>query len=64
MTSDEAYSMPDAYTGAHGDSWLARWAVTKGLKYRDAEEDNLPDSMKRYLAERQKEWNAKGGAKK
>jgi beta-lactamase regulating signal transducer with metallopeptidase domain/peptidoglycan/xylan/chitin deacetylase (PgdA/CDA1 family) len=54
-TRDDAYSMPDTYTGVRGDSWLARWAVTKGLRYRDTEEDNLPDSMKQYLAEHQKE---------
>ncbi|HVF43485.1 MAG TPA: M56 family metallopeptidase [Pyrinomonadaceae bacterium] len=45
-TRDEAYSLPDTYTGARGDSWIARWAVTKGLKYRDTEEVYLPDSMK------------------
>ena len=63
-TRDAAYSLPDTYTGVRGDSWLARWAVTKGLKYRDTEEVNLPDSMKQYLAENQKEWNSKSRAKK
>ena len=63
-TLDEAYSLPDTYTGARGDSWIARWAVTKGLKYRDTEEVYLPDSMKQYLAEHQKEWNSKSRAKK
>ena len=57
---DEAYSLPDTYTGAHGDSWLARWAVTKGLEYKDTEELNLPDSMQRHLAELQKRWKAGG----
>lgn len=63
-TRDEAYSLPDTYTGARGDSWIARWAVTKGLRYRDTEEVYLPDSMKQYMAERQKEWNSKGRGKK
>jgi hypothetical protein len=63
-TRDEAYSLPDTYTGERGDSWIARWAVTKGMKYKDTEEVNLPDSMKQYLAEHQKEWNAKRDAKK
>jgi len=63
-TRDEAYSLPDTYTGARGDSWIARWAVTKGLRYRDTEEVYLPDSMKRYMAERQKEWNSKSRGKK
>jgi Asp-tRNA(Asn)/Glu-tRNA(Gln) amidotransferase A subunit family amidase len=63
-TRDDAYSLPDTYTGVRGDSWIARWAVTKGMKYRDTEEDILPDSMKQYLAEHQKEWNSKSRAKK
>jgi beta-lactamase regulating signal transducer with metallopeptidase domain len=63
-TRDEAYSLPDTYTGARGDSWIARWAVTKGLKYRDTEEVYLPDSMKQYLAEHQKEWSSKSRARK
>jgi beta-lactamase regulating signal transducer with metallopeptidase domain len=63
-TRDDAYSLPDTYTGVRGDSWIARWAVTKGMKYKDTEEVNLPDSMKQYLAEHQKEWNSKSRAKK
>ena len=62
-TRDAAYQLPDTYTGQRGDSWIARWAVTKGMKYRDTEEVELPDSMKRYLAERQREWKAKAKAK-
>jgi beta-lactamase regulating signal transducer with metallopeptidase domain/peptidoglycan/xylan/chitin deacetylase (PgdA/CDA1 family) len=49
-TKDEAYSLPDAYTGARGDSWIARWAVTKGMEYKDAEE-RLPPFMQHYFAE-------------
>lgn len=30
---DEAYSSPDAYTGAKGPSWLQRWAPARGVKY-------------------------------
>jgi beta-lactamase regulating signal transducer with metallopeptidase domain len=63
-TSDEAYSLPDNYTGERGDSWLARWAVTKGLEYRDTEEVNLPESMRQYLKEHWKEWRAKDDEKK
>ena len=58
-TRDEAYQLPDTYTGQRGDSWIARWAVTKGMKYRDTEEVELPDSMKRYMAEHRHEWKAK-----
>lgn len=58
-TRDEAYQLPDNYTGESGNSWIARWAATKGMEYRDPEEDYLPDSMKRYLAERRHEWRAK-----
>ena len=63
-TQDDAYSLPDTYTGQSGDSWIARWAVTKGLKYKDTEEVSLPDSMKQYLEEHQKEWSSKSRAKK
>jgi beta-lactamase regulating signal transducer with metallopeptidase domain len=63
-TRDEAYSLPDTHTGERGESWIARWAVTKGMEFRDTEEVELPASMKRYLAERQHEWKAKARAKK
>ena len=63
-TKDEAYSLPDTYTGEHGDSWLGRWAVTKGLEHRDAEEAELPQSMQQYLAELQKSWKAKNAGDK
>jgi peptidoglycan/xylan/chitin deacetylase (PgdA/CDA1 family) len=63
-TRDEAYQLPDTYTGEHGDSWVARWAATKGMAYRDTEEVSLPDSMKRYMAEHQHEWRAKAKEKK
>jgi peptidoglycan/xylan/chitin deacetylase (PgdA/CDA1 family) len=62
-TKDEAYSLPDTYTGEHGDSWLGRWAVTKGLVHRDAEEVELPESMQRHLAELQKSWKKVDGKK-
>jgi peptidoglycan/xylan/chitin deacetylase (PgdA/CDA1 family) len=63
-TRDAAYQQPDTYTGARGDSWIARWAVSKGMEYKDTEEVELPDSMKRYMAEHQHEWRAKAKAKK
>ena len=63
-TKDEAYSLPDTYTGEHGDSWIGRWAVTKGLEHRDSEEIELPQSMRQYLAELQKSWKLKGAGDK
>jgi peptidoglycan/xylan/chitin deacetylase (PgdA/CDA1 family) len=63
-TRDEAYTMADTYTGVRGDSWIARWAVSKGMEYRDTEEVNLPASMQQHLAELQKRWKAKGDGKK
>jgi len=64
-TRDEAYGLPDTYTGERGDSWIARWAVTKGLEYRDTEEVYLPESMQKYLAEHQKNgWRAQSDVKK
>ena len=64
-TRDEAYRLPDTYTGERGDSWIARWAVTKGLAYKDTEEVNLPESMRKYLAEhQQKGWRAQSDVKK
>ncbi len=56
-TKDEAYRLPDNYTGERGDSWIARWAVTKGLPYRDSEE-NLPPFMQDYFTEFQKKQQA------
>lgn len=55
-TRDEAYKTADTYTGVRGDSWIARWAVTKGMEYKDTEEVELPESMQRHLAELQKGW--------
>lgn len=37
---DKAYQLPDTYIGANGISWLQRWAITRGGKYR--EEPTLP----------------------
>ena len=61
-TNDEAYSLPDTYVGDHGDSWIGRWAVTKGLVHRDAEEVNLPDYMQQYYADYLKQQGAKKSA--
>lgn len=66
-TADEAYSLPDNYTGQHGDSWLARWAVTKGLPYKDTEEENLGTYMQSYFADflkKQQAEKSKGAGKK
>ncbi|HEV3471165.1 MAG TPA: polysaccharide deacetylase family protein, partial [Pyrinomonadaceae bacterium] len=65
-TRDAAYRLPDTYTGLRGDSWIARWAVTKGLEYKDSEE-NLPPLMERYFAEflrQQEEKKSKRGGEK
>nr|MDQ3803662.1 polysaccharide deacetylase family protein [Acidobacteriota bacterium] len=65
-TRDEAYRLPDNYAGLRGDSWIARWAVTKGLEYKDSEE-NLPPLMERYFAEfkrKQAERSKRDGDKK
>jgi beta-lactamase regulating signal transducer with metallopeptidase domain len=62
-TRDEAYSTPDTYTGQRGDSWIARWAVSKGMEYRDTEEVELPQSMQQHLAELQKSWKKVDGKK-
>lgn len=60
---DEAYSLPDNYVGKHGDSWIGRWAVTKGLVHRDAEEVNLPEYMQQYYAEFSKQHAVKSDKK-
>ncbi|MGI9107645.1 MAG: polysaccharide deacetylase family protein [Pyrinomonadaceae bacterium] len=31
---DQAYAHKDAYTGEVGISWLQRWAITRGMKFR------------------------------
>lgn len=32
---DPAYQLPDTYTGPRGQSWIHRWATTKGLPHVD-----------------------------
>ena len=44
--TDKAYGLPDNYVGPTGISWLQRWAVTKGMKFRP--EPGLPEVMKPY----------------
>jgi peptidoglycan/xylan/chitin deacetylase (PgdA/CDA1 family) len=44
--TDKAYSLPDNYIGPVGISWLQRWAITKGLKFRP--EPGLPEVMQPY----------------
>jgi beta-lactamase regulating signal transducer with metallopeptidase domain len=53
-TSDVTYNLPDNYTGQSGDSWIARWAATKGMEYKDTEEVNLTPYMQKYFAEYKK----------
>jgi beta-lactamase regulating signal transducer with metallopeptidase domain/peptidoglycan/xylan/chitin deacetylase (PgdA/CDA1 family) len=55
---DPAYKTPDTYTGLRGDSWIARWAVSKGMEYKDSEE-NLPPLMEKYFADFRKEMARK-----
>ncbi|MET0625645.1 MAG: M56 family metallopeptidase [Pyrinomonadaceae bacterium] len=57
-TRDEAYKLPDGHTGVRGESWIARWAVAKGMEYKDTEQVELPESMQRHFAELQKSWKA------
>jgi hypothetical protein len=40
---DDAYRSPDSYTGEESINWLARWALTKGLKGIDEVRDEIPD---------------------
>jgi cellulose synthase (UDP-forming) len=40
---DNAYSSPDTYTGDESINWLARWAITRGVKNIDNIYDDLPD---------------------
>jgi hypothetical protein len=48
--------------GKHGDSWIARWAVTKGMGYKDTEEENLGGYMQQYFADYLKQSQAKRDA--
>jgi beta-lactamase regulating signal transducer with metallopeptidase domain/peptidoglycan/xylan/chitin deacetylase (PgdA/CDA1 family) len=43
---DEAYRLPDEYTGPVGISWLQRWAITKGMGFR--KEPPLPPFMRQF----------------
>jgi beta-lactamase regulating signal transducer with metallopeptidase domain len=60
---DAAYRTPDTYTGERGDSWIARWAVSKGMRYRDTEEVNLPPTMKQFFEEFRRQMKAKSDKK-
>lgn len=66
-TRDEAYSLPDTYTGRHGDSWIARWAATKGMEYKDTEEEQLGAYMQSYFddfVKKQQAEKSKSGGRK
>ncbi|HYP02315.1 MAG TPA: hypothetical protein VER76_19150, partial [Pyrinomonadaceae bacterium] len=43
---DKAYEHRDTYTGATGISWLQRWAITRGMKFR--KEPALPTYMEQF----------------
>src|SRR5215203_2561364 len=40
---DEAYRLPDTYTGPAGISWLHRWAREKGREYIVSDEPKVPE---------------------
>jgi len=40
---DEAYDSADTYTGAESLNWLARWAVTRGVKNTENALDDCPE---------------------
>ncbi|HZG52456.1 MAG TPA: polysaccharide deacetylase family protein [Pyrinomonadaceae bacterium] len=44
--TDKAYEHRDAYTGAMGISWLQRWAITRGGKFK--KEPALPPYMQQF----------------
>ena len=44
--SDPAYRLPDTYTGEWGISWLQRWAMARGAKFR--KEPYLSDWMAQF----------------
>jgi len=48
---DKAYSLPDSYAGPMGVSWLERWAFSKGMKMRVAEEPDPPDFVNKLYRE-------------
>ena len=56
---DAAYSLPENFVGEHGDSWIARWAASKGMGHKDAEEVNLTPYAQKYYAEFLKERGEK-----
>jgi peptidoglycan/xylan/chitin deacetylase (PgdA/CDA1 family) len=47
---DEAYASKDTYTGGRSMDWLARWAVTRGLKSNENALDEFPVVPKEIAA--------------
>jgi hypothetical protein len=41
--ADVAYESADAYTGEESINWLARWAITRGIRNPDDVLDDFPD---------------------
>ena len=40
---DEAYRLPDTFTGPAGISWLHRWALARGRDFLEPNEPKMPD---------------------
>jgi peptidoglycan/xylan/chitin deacetylase (PgdA/CDA1 family) len=51
---DEAYQLPDRYTGRGGFSWIHRWSMTAGKKFNSAEPDEPKWITDAWNATRQK----------
>lgn len=47
---DDAYRLPDRYTGRAGISWLHRWARDKGREYIVPDEPKVPDFVLKLSA--------------
>jgi peptidoglycan/xylan/chitin deacetylase (PgdA/CDA1 family) len=48
--NDEAYRLPDNYTGRAGISWLHRWALDRGREYIVPDEPAVPDFVLKLSA--------------
>ena len=46
---DPAYRLPDRYTGPKGASWLLRWAITRGTRSPDLDDEPRPPGFVRRL---------------
>jgi peptidoglycan/xylan/chitin deacetylase (PgdA/CDA1 family) len=48
--ADPAYGLPDRYIGPRGPSWLLRWAITRGTRSPDLDDEPRPPGFVRRLA--------------